>query len=641
MITDTVTYQDIAAGGRLDTEFYLSTGIQARRRLTNVAARGIEIASLGADEGEGLADLSQPGRFKRVYAEAREEAIPYLRSYDVFDYLPIPADQLSVRNNTAIAGLRLSRGMIVLPASGRNLGPAVAVDEYLAGFVLSHDAIRIAPRDPDDLAYLLAFINSSAGQALIRGNITGSVIDHITLTDIARIPIPVFPGRVSYAVRALMAASIRVRERSRIALDNLKRELHAAFPPLPTAQRPIGWTTSARTLCDRFDAASYSPLCQDAARIMREYGGVELRSVADVAKPTSRYTAYHVDSTFGRPFLTGNQISQATLIAPKYMADRVFKDPGKYRLTTGEVVFPADGRVNEGLGVPTIVTPDRHGWLASEHIIRLSPLPGVHAGWLYLALTLPHVQQQIQALARGSVVDTLYADDVAKILVPAVDSLIGRAAGVAWADFAIAHSLEQRAMSLFEALIADGSDAVHDVFITAREAAAVKSVSEGNIVDLIAQGALTSLGGADEDSALLSLDEVLNVEVTETHEAASGSPVLSRTVSAFGYVTAVAERSFDAVVSDDPDGSGQVLSLPKTTLEDDDARMNLRAGDKIVWSLLPAGETETRAPLQRSVIRILPKPVLTREQVSESYIWADKFSREHFRLREGSGYESD
>ena len=40
-----------------------------------------------------------------------------------------------------------------------------------------------------------------------------------------------------------------------------------------------------------------------------------------------------------------------------------------------------------GAGTPAIVTPDRNGWLASEHVMRLTPRPGVHAGWLYLALT--------------------------------------------------------------------------------------------------------------------------------------------------------------------------------------------------------------------------------------------------------------
>ena len=204
---------------------------------------------------------------------------------------------------------------------------------------------------------------------------------------------------------------------------------------------------------DRLDAAAYSPAVAEAAAILRAAGGVRLDSVASIAKPASRYKAYHVDQTHGHPFLAGGQLGQSTVIAPKFMAYRVFKDPEKYRLTASQVVFGADGRAEEGLGTPAIVTPDRNGWLASEHVMRLTPRPGVHAGWLYLALTLPHVQLQIRALARGSIVDTLYEEDIASVIVPPVDALPGQSAGTAWEDFATAHSLEQRATALFEAVL--------------------------------------------------------------------------------------------------------------------------------------------------------------------------------------------
>ena len=333
--------------------------------------------------------------------------MPYIRPYDVFDYLPVAADLLSARANPRIDELRLTRGMVVLPRSGRNLGPAVAVDTYLAKFVLSDDAIRITPNDPQNLPYLLAWIDSAPGQALIRSNITGSVVDHIDPGHIASLPVPLIQGQTADSVRALMAASIRTREQSRLTLANLKTELADSLPPLPRHRFASGWSRSLGSLSERLDAAAYNPAAEQAADILRRAGGVTLGSVAEIAKPMSRYKAYHVDPGYGHPFLAGGQIGQATVIAPKYMADRVFQDPDKYKLQSQEVIFPGDGRANEGLGLPIIVTPDRHGWLASEHVMRLKPRPGVHSGWLYLALTLPHVQQQIQAVARGSVVDTL------------------------------------------------------------------------------------------------------------------------------------------------------------------------------------------------------------------------------------------
>src|SRR5262249_31921818 len=162
---------------------------QARRLLSHAASRGVTIGTLGGPDGWAI--VTRPKRLpRRVHSEANEDTAPYLRPYDVFDYLPVAADHLSRRNNPQVEELRLEPGMIVLPRSGRNLGPSVAVDAHLAAFILSDDAIRILPKRSGDLPYLLAWMNSSFGQSLIRRHMTGSVIDHVDVPDIANLPIP-------------------------------------------------------------------------------------------------------------------------------------------------------------------------------------------------------------------------------------------------------------------------------------------------------------------------------------------------------------------------------------------------------------------------------------------------------------------
>ena len=248
MITATISSAEIAASDRLDTDYHLSGRVRARRRVARAADQGVITRTIGGQDG--LADVRQPGRFRRVYAEAEEQAVPYLRPYDVFDYLPVPADHLSARGNVRIDDLRLAQGMLVLPASGRNLGPAVAVDGYLSQFALSHDAVRIIPHNPGDWAYLLAFINSPTGQSLVRRSMTGSVIDHVSAADVAAIPVPVLPERAADIIRSLMAASIATRERSRLALDgsggrphNRSRRCHAISPPPGGRSSRSPWTT--------------------------------------------------------------------------------------------------------------------------------------------------------------------------------------------------------------------------------------------------------------------------------------------------------------------------------------------------------------------------------------------------------------
>jgi len=566
-----------------------------------------------------------------VYAKPKEKALPYLRPYDVFDYLPVPADNLSVKGTRQIEALKLQHGSIVLPASGRNLGPAVAVDSYLAGFLLSHDAIRVLPNSTADGFYLLAFINSPTGQSLIRGNITGSVIDHIGAVDIAGLPVPLLPKDVREAVRALMAASVRTREKSRLTLHRLTEDLAHSLSFPPRRRSAEGWTVQARDLGSRIDAAPYHPTVRQSAVILQTSGGRPSGDIAQARKPASRYKAYHVNAEFGWPFLAGGQIRQARVIAPKHMAERVFKDPDWYRLKQGEVIFAADGRADEGLGLPVMVTPDRHGWLASEHVMRMRAKPGNHPGSLYLALTIPHVQQQIQALACGSVVDTLYEGDIDSIVLPQVADQAGEKAAQAWEDFATAQCLEHRAISLFEAALNDSSVVSNDVLVTVREAAAILSSEPEHVCRLINVGLLTSLGGSDAASALLALGEVLQASASGLKKDASRS---GNGRVAYGYVASIAEEDFEAVVSDEPGGPGALVVLPRRLIASTDNE-RLRVGDSFTWHL-PIPVQPDATALDRSQIRLVPRPILTSEEVNEAYRWADAFSRNHIRTRDRS-----
>src|SRR5205085_8966485 len=127
--------------GRLDSGYHLAPGQVAAARLEKAKAAGVRCRKLGGEGG--IAAVWSPNRFKRAYAAAGEGHVPYLRPYDVFSYLPEPADFLSADRTEKLDDYRLKKGMILQTCSGRNLGPAVLVDEFLSRFVLSHDMIRV------------------------------------------------------------------------------------------------------------------------------------------------------------------------------------------------------------------------------------------------------------------------------------------------------------------------------------------------------------------------------------------------------------------------------------------------------------------------------------------------------------------
>jgi hypothetical protein len=440
-----INARSLQANHRLDAKYFLSPGTQAAERLAIAHAAGILLRPLSE-----LAEIWAPARFKRSYASPGEEAKGYLRPYDIFDYVPQAADLLSVKRSYNLMNLMAPVGALLQTCSGRNLGPAVAVDAHLARFALSHDLIRIEIPDEADRYYALAFLGTPSGQALLRRDKTGSVIDHISVIHLEQMLIPFLSTRVRMEAARSMELAVSVREKARIALDKAARDLAATLPPIDPPRPPrAGWTLTALGLGKRLDAAFHDPVVAQVRRNLLDSGGPKLREVAGVAKPAGRYKTYYVGPDHGRPLLSGRQVLQYSPINLQFISPRSL-DPKRYELRSGSLVFQADGRSEERLGYPVVVEPGRDGWLASGHVGRLLPYDGIDPGWLYAACATPQVQVQMKALACGSVVDALYVDDLQDVVLPPVGGLDGAAVMQAWEQFTAASLHESLAIALVE-----------------------------------------------------------------------------------------------------------------------------------------------------------------------------------------------
>jgi hypothetical protein len=135
------------------------------------------------------------------------------------------------------------------------------------------------------------------------------------------------------------------------------------------------------------------------------------------------------------------------------MPVRAFKNPAAYEVRKGWLAYQADGRAEDALGLPVMITSDRDGWLASGHVGRLISNTDVDAGWLYIAVKSWFAQIQLKSLASGSVVDSTFPWDMESVILPPRDSVNGKAIKDAWERFAFAQRLEDEAISLVDKLL--------------------------------------------------------------------------------------------------------------------------------------------------------------------------------------------
>jgi hypothetical protein len=450
MKVETLRATELLESGRLDSGYYLSAGRLAAASLLSARESGLVFKKLG--QPDGIGEIWQPDRFKRAYAAPNEDALPYLRPYDVFGYLPVAADFLSIRRNRGIDTYRLKSGMILQSCSGRNLGPAVIVDHYLEQFIIGDDMLRIEIPDDALRYYVLAFLKTSVAQQLLRQGKTGSVIDHISEEHVAGLQIPLLETEYFNMVSEWMTKAVHLQERSRLTLAEVQSEYEAALPPIESSgTRERGWTLRAANLTGRLDAASYDPLVVAVRKALTRAGGRRVSEVATVLKPPGRYKTIYVSAQHGSPIVSGTQLLQHTLINLQYLAHHALRKRDAYALRSGWIAYQADGRAEEALGLPVMVTPDREGWLASGHVGRVIANNDVNRGWLYAALRTPQAQLQLKALASGSVVDATFPSDMESVVLPPkIARIEWDRVSQAWDDFAQVADIENKAIHLLE-----------------------------------------------------------------------------------------------------------------------------------------------------------------------------------------------
>ncbi|MCW5774894.1 MAG: restriction endonuclease subunit S [Phycisphaeraceae bacterium] len=440
----------LSSTGRLDAKFHLSEGSAVAARM-HCARKTLEFRQLGGEDGIGRAWY--PTRFKRIYAVLDEDFVPYLRPYDVFSYLPRAADRLSATRSHRLTDYRISKDTILMTCSGRNLGPAVITDAYLAQFVLSHDMIRLKIEDETLRLYVLGYLATTTAQHLLRRDKGGSVIDHITPNHVSAQKIPLLPEEEMVQIASLMKQSVHLREASRVGLSALQADYENSIPAIERRRKRLcqGWTVRSRDIRSRMDAAPYDPVVVKTRKNLLKSGGHRVDALAEVQKPGGRYRTLYVTPEHGLPLLSGAQVLQFRPINLSFMPEKALRNVDRYRLRAGWIAYQADGRAEESLGEPVIITRDRDGWLASGHIGRVIAKDGVEPGHLWMALRTAQAQIQIKAAASGSVVDSTFPADIEEVVLPPLPTIDVRAVMKLWDNFVRAQELEAQAVALIEA----------------------------------------------------------------------------------------------------------------------------------------------------------------------------------------------
>ena len=175
-------------------------------------------------------------RFSRVWANNPEAGHPYMAPTDVFYFKPLREREntekayVTKNKHSSRSSLKLAEGSdieelslegekkffvksgwILVTCSG-TVGRVMLVQESLEKYFLSHDIIRIVPKEDTFEGYLYAYLDSYLGQTLLKRDEYGGWTQHIEPSHVNSLPVILPPKEKQKRIHNKVLEAFKARE---------------------------------------------------------------------------------------------------------------------------------------------------------------------------------------------------------------------------------------------------------------------------------------------------------------------------------------------------------------------------------------------------------------------------------------------
>lgn len=412
----------IEKGKRLEASVYDVESKQAYTRVKNGVYPAVDL--IGLDSPVQKAHYG--GRLKRNYVEKySENSIGFIGSSEMLDISPQPIKFMV--DDERVSNLHAKRGTVLISRSG-TIGNMSFVNETLEKFLISEHAMRLECNSYP--GYVYAYLKTKTGQALIRSNIYGSVIQQIEPEHLASIPIPNAPNEVKSKIDELVSQSYSLRDESN-ALVETATQLMIEELRLPIIENfdveyfkkgaPVDtFNVKLSNMECRLDASYHVPIVDAITHYLKKNCG-ELTTISDerISKEIilpGRFKRIYVEEGVGRVFIGGKQLWELDPCNKKYLSLSQHRDRIEKQLELHEnmTLITCSGTI----GKVALVGKHWENWAANQHIIRIVPADDSIAGYLNIFLASDYGYPLITRHTYGAVIDEIDDTHVSRIPIP-------------------------------------------------------------------------------------------------------------------------------------------------------------------------------------------------------------------------------
>lgn len=412
----------IEKGKRLEASVYDVESKQAYTSVKNGIYPTVDL--IGLDSPVKKAHYG--GRLKRNYVEKNSEnSVGFIGSSEMLDISPQPIKFMV--DDERVSNLHVKRGTVLISRSG-TIGNMSYVNKTLEKFLISEHAMRLECNSYP--GYVYAYLKTKTGQALIRSNIYGSVIQQIEPEHLASVPIPDAPNMLKSRIDELVSKSYSLRDESNALIDEATKLLIDELQLPAIEDFDVGYfkkdaqvDTFSIKLSDmeyRLDASYHVPIVNAITEHLAKFSE-EVTTIADkrISKDIilpGRFKRVYVEEGQGRIFIGGKQLWELDPCNKKYLSlsqhgERIEK---QLELHENMTLITCSGTI----GKVALVGKHWENWAANQHIIRIVPADDSIAGYLNIFLASVYGYHLITRHTYGAVIDEIDDTHVSKIPIP-------------------------------------------------------------------------------------------------------------------------------------------------------------------------------------------------------------------------------
>jgi type I restriction enzyme S subunit len=396
---------------RLEADTYLASGYG--ERIAIESRRG------GWQKLRSIARVWQPNRLKGIQV-SRAFGTPFLAATQVFALRPTPRKFLSLERTEDSASRFVPSGTILVTCSG-NVGRATLAYRPLEKILISHDLLRVEPRDEADWGWIYAFLRSSRCHAMMTAAQYGHVIKHLETSHLDALPVPDIAPQQRNKFNTMAQ---EVLEKRNLAVDLITKAENLftkAIGPIEFHEKnENGFSVRSSALLGnrrRLEATFHHPYAQ---AILRAFAAKGLRTelLSEVTERIWWMTRFkRVFGNGGMPYLSSDELFSVNAPISKRVMVEQADTPEDYFVKAGWIVMACSGQTYGLNGSVALLHKHHESSFFSHDIVRIIPKSdSIRSGYLYAVLGHPKLGRPLVIRnAYGTSIPHLDPNDVATI----------------------------------------------------------------------------------------------------------------------------------------------------------------------------------------------------------------------------------